>query len=108
MCQHWLVEMVLVRPPLGSLDSIWNPLFSKQKPVRPQSKSGTSCEQTSVNKQWQCAIEWGGCNLSSNFQIWEINRKMQLLIIENKDFHEKLGLGKEALHGKSMPLAYGS
>ena len=50
----------------------------------------------------------GGCNLSSNSQIWEINREMQLLIIENKDFHEKLGLGKEALHGKSMPLAYGS
>ena len=108
MCQQWLVEMVLVRPPLGSLDSMWNPLRSKQKPVRPQSKSGTSCEQTSVNKQWQCAIEWGGCNLSSISQILEINRKMQLLIIENKDFHEKLGLGKEALHGKSMPLAYGS
>ena len=33
---------------------------------------------------------------------------MQLLIIENKDFNEKLSLGKEALHGKSMPLAYGS
>ena len=50
----------------------------------------------------------GGCNLSSNVQIWEINRKMQLLIIKNKDFHEKLGLGKGALHGKNMPLAYGS
>jgi hypothetical protein len=68
MCQQWLVEMVLVRPPLGSLDSIWNPLFSKQKPVRPQSKSGTSCEQTSVNKQWQCAIEWGGVQSKLEFQ----------------------------------------
>jgi len=67
MCQQWLVEMVLVRFPLGSLDSIWNPLFSKQKPVRPQSKSGTSCEQTSVNKQWQCAIEWGGVQSKLEF-----------------------------------------
>ena len=46
----------------------------KRNLARIQSKSGTSCEQTSVNKQWQCAIEWG----------WGVQSKLEFQDLGNQ------------------------